>query len=225
MKNTNKWDVCFNAYTKECTRVAIFRESLKTIGLKFKLSLLLSIVLFVLFIFLAIYSAYKEDMHDYYTYLFFTVFSECISIFLFIKAQSIYTEKEYSEYELSQAPPENYKDQKARYLKFRRTLNLNQINSSHIEGILEILNTRILINENSGLGIEKVIGVLVTFSISILVATMKSLDLKIIALIGIAGICLFIFIYILIKLTPNKKEKLYELKYFLTIFANEERQQ
>ncbi|MZG56982.1 hypothetical protein [Photobacterium lucens] len=225
MNNTNKWEICFNAYTKECTRIAIFRESLKAIGIKFKISILFSLILFGFCLYSSIYSAYKKDWDYYYIYLGATILFEFISLVLIIKAQSIYTKEEYSEYELSQVPPEDNKDQKARDLKFHRTLSLNEIKKSHIEGILEILNARILISENSGLGIEKIIGFLVTFSISILVATMKNLDIKVIALIGIAGMCFFIFIYMIIKLTPNKREQLYELKYFLTIFANEERQQ
>ncbi|HIF9268071.1 TPA: hypothetical protein ACX6Q4_003786 [Photobacterium damselae] len=220
----NKWEICFNAYTKECTRIAIFKESLKAIGLKFKILTFLSIVLFGFFLFLSIYYAFKNDFVYYYISLGITVLFEFISLFLVIKAQNIYTKEEYSEYELSQVPPEDIKDQRARYLKFHRTLSLNQIKTSNIDGILEILNARILISENSGLGVEKVIGFLVTFSISILVATMKNLDIKVILLIGISGMCLFIFIYIIIKLTPNKKEQLYELKYFLTLFANEDRQ-
>ncbi|OWO66371.1 hypothetical protein B2J67_20470, partial [Vibrio cholerae] len=46
MKYRSKWELCFNAYKKECTRIVIFKESLKFISFKFKALIFISIILF-----------------------------------------------------------------------------------------------------------------------------------------------------------------------------------
>ena len=219
----SKWDVCFNAYTKECTRIVIFKESLKAISIKFKISMFGSVLLFALFLVLAFFSSFDDDKTMYGVYFAIFLFFEGASLILIFKAQTIYKKEEYSDKELSQVPPEDYKDQKVRYLKFRRTLSINEITQEQIVGILEILESRIAVNEHSGISVQKVFGFSITFAMAILVATMKSLDSATIAQIGAIGGLAIAFFYILMSLKPNKLEQLYELKYFLTMFANEDR--
>ncbi|HCG5950836.1 MULTISPECIES: hypothetical protein [Vibrio] len=224
MKYRSKWEICFNAYKRDCTRIVIFKESLKFISFKFKVLIFGSIILFGVFLTLAMFAAFDDNRNMYYIYLVAFLIFEASSLISVFKAQSKYTKEEYSDYELSQAPPEDYKDQKARYLKFRRALRLNDIQQSHISDILEILDSRIAVCENSGVSVQKIVGFSVTFAMSILVATMKNLNIQTIAQIGVVGISLIAFLYILHKLTPNTREQLYELKYFLTMFSYEERE-
>ncbi|AUL95856.1 hypothetical protein ACM6XL_004356 [Vibrio vulnificus] len=224
MKYRSKWEICFNAYKRDCTRVVIFKESLKFISFKFKVLIFGSIILFGVFLTLAMFAAFDDNRNMYYIYLVSFLIFEASSLISVFKAQSKYTKEEYSDYELSQAPPEDYKDQKARYLKFRRALRLNDIQQSHISDILEILDSRIAVCENSGVSVQKIVGFSVTFAMSILVATMKNLNIQTIAQIGVVGISVIAFLYILHKLTPNTREQLYELKYFLTMFSYEERE-
>ncbi|WP_053030872.1 hypothetical protein, partial [Vibrio cholerae] len=199
-----------------------FKESLKFISFKFKALIFISIILFGIFLALAIISAINNNRDMYYVYLVAFLFFETSSLISVFKAQKKYTNEEYSDYELSQAPPEDYKDQKARYLKFRRALRLNDIEQSHVSGILEILESRIAVCENSGVSVQKIVGFSITFAMSVLVATMKSLTIQTIAQIGVIGVFSIAFVYILHKLTPNTREQLYELKYFLTMFSYED---
>ncbi|HHE3549593.1 TPA: hypothetical protein ACPDXO_003461, partial [Vibrio cholerae] len=61
MKYRSKWELCFNAYKKECTRIVIFKESLKFISFKFKALIFISIILFGIFLALAIISAINNN--------------------------------------------------------------------------------------------------------------------------------------------------------------------
>ncbi len=69
MKYRSKWELCFNAYKKECTRIVIFKESLKFISFKFKALIFISIILFGIFLALAIISAINNNRDMYYVYL------------------------------------------------------------------------------------------------------------------------------------------------------------
>lgn len=218
----NEWDVCFNAYTKECTRFAIYIESLKSMSTWFKVSIIFSILFFIVFVSLAVSAAFGVNQKIYSIYFATFIIFEVSSLILILKAQKMHRKEEYSDYELSQIPPEDYKDQKARYLKFRRTLNIYEVKKDKIPDILDILECRILVNRHRGLSVQKVMGFSVTFAMSILIATMKNVDLKTIGQIGAIGAFAIAFVYILMSLKPNKTEQLYELKYFLTMFAHED---
>ena len=219
VKYRSKWELCFNAYIKDCTRIAILKESLKFIGSGFKLAIFSSVFSFFVFLGLALEAAFTNDRVMYFVYLPIFLVCEILSLLGLFKAQSKYIEEEYSEYELSQSPPEDYKDQRGRYLKFRRSLTLNDINQSHVLDVLEILECRISLCENSGVSVRRVAGFALTFAMSVLVATMKTLTVQSIAQIGVIGVFVIMFVYILMRLSPNKSEQLYELKYFLTMYA------
>ena len=217
----SQWDICFNGYTKDCTRYAIYKESLKSISYWYLALITGSLLIFTIFLSLALYEAFDADRSLYYLYLVAFLIFEASSILLITKAQNMHRKDEYSDFELSQMPPEDYKDQKARYLKFRRTLVINEIKQDSVSDMLEILESRILVNAHRGLSVQRVMGFSVTFAMSVLIATMKSVTLVTIGQIGVVGALLITFIYVVISLKPNKTEQLYEFKYFLTMYAKE----
>ncbi|HGF4932001.1 TPA: hypothetical protein ACF5BV_004804, partial [Vibrio parahaemolyticus] len=69
MKYRSKWEICFNAYKRDCTRIVIFKESLKFISFKFKVLIFGSIILFGVFLTLAMFAAFDDNRNMYYIYL------------------------------------------------------------------------------------------------------------------------------------------------------------
>ncbi|HAS3051644.1 TPA: hypothetical protein ACN359_004491 [Vibrio parahaemolyticus] len=217
----NNWDVCFSAYMKECTRITIIKDSFKSISNKHKLGIITSGVLFAMFVGLTLHAAITNEKASYNFFFPIFLIFEFITIYLVEKAQTIYKSDKYSDIELSHLPPENYKDQKVRYLNFRRSLKENKIESDDTPALLEILNARIELQKHSRITVQKMFGFTITFSMAILVATMKNVDITTIAQIAAVGLLSVVFLYMFITVKPNKVEQLYELKYFLVMYEKE----
>lgn len=218
---TNKWNVCFQAYMNECTRIRIIRDSFQSINMWHKSGLVIFSLLFIIFVSLTAKAAIMSDKDSYNFFFPILLIFEVLTIYLVDKAQTIYRSDNYTDIELSHLPPENIKDQRIRYLKFRRTLKEQKIEPLDALNLTDILKVRIELQEKSRLTVKGFFGFAVTFAMVILAATMKDFDVVTIAQVAAVGLLSLVVIYMFVSVKPNKLEQLYELKYFLVMYEKE----
>ncbi len=217
-----QWNIVWKSYMEDCKRTRIMSDIYSSVSWMHKIVLIVSAFFFVMLV-VAVVSTQLFDLPgNKNLWLAGVVFFEIIFLLAGHKAKNIYKEKFYSKHDLSQIPPENYRHQEIRYLKFRHKLIKENIVPENIKILLEILSSREEMENVSGLYAKRFSGFTIAVIIALIVSLLRSASPASLAIISFFGIILGFFIYSIASLIPSPVEKIRELNYFLNLYKNED---
>lgn len=206
---------------EECRRMKIIKDITSSLSMTHKIIIYISSALFIVSTVVSIPLQFIPSVTFNNYSIFIVATFEVIFIISFLKGKDKYVLSKYSKIEIENSTPEKYGYQSVRYLKFRSKLKEANINSDKIDGLLQILKVREQLEAKKGYYSKKFGSFLVAIFIALVVSFIKSYDFNQMIFPALIGIVLSIFAYIIASIIPSPIEKIYELRYFLTIYQKE----
>lgn len=208
----NHWKVVWDAYSKGATRRAFFRELWRLAGWKLRVGAFICMTVSIWGL-LNIRFPSPRDL----TWL--TILGEIGFLAILFHVREETFRREYGSTDNSVSPSENEDYRASRYLMFRATLRANGITKSHVHDLFDVLAAKDELEAQR----NGILNRFWVFASGFLSATALSLirgaedEQQIYILFGLLGAC--VLVAPLLWLTPSRKERMKELKYFLVLYG------